>query len=223
MQVVRKNAKGVVAAVEIKAQESFLSRWNRRKSESRSEETAPLPKGQTEETLETNVETTPPQSEPRSVADQSRETQLQRQGTESEAITLTDEDMPNIETLNEDSDFSQFLSQGVSDELRNKALRKLFHLPEFNFRDGLNDYDEDFTQIPKLSSALAGKVRQWVEEQKEDFNNELSDNRPSISDETTEIDSQELSPAREPTGSNQPHSANDTTTDEDIGDADLEG
>ncbi|MCW8885607.1 MAG: DUF3306 domain-containing protein, partial [Motiliproteus sp.] len=58
---------------------------------------------------------------------------------------LTDEDMPDIETLTEDSDYSGFLSEGVSEALKRKAMRKLFHLPEFNIRDGLNDYDDDFS------------------------------------------------------------------------------
>jgi hypothetical protein len=45
---------------------------------------------------------------------------------------LTDADMPPIESLTENSDYSVFLSPGVSEELRRAALRKLFRLPMFS-------------------------------------------------------------------------------------------
>jgi hypothetical protein len=63
---------------------------------------------------------------------------------------LTDADMPPIESLDGESDYSPFMSPGVSEHLRTRALRKLFHLPAFNITDGLNDYDEDFTGFAGL-------------------------------------------------------------------------
>jgi len=72
---------------------------------------------------------------------------------------LTDEDMPALETLDEDSDFSGFLSEGVSEELRLKALRKLFLSPKFNVVDGLNDYDEDFTSFEALGDIVTSDMR----------------------------------------------------------------
>ena len=62
---------------------------------------------------------------------------------------LTDADMPALETLHDDSDYSGFLSPKVSDKLREIALRKLFHSKAFNIVDGLDDYDDDFiTALP---------------------------------------------------------------------------
>lgn len=56
--------------------------------------------------------------------------------------------LPDIETLKEESDFSAFLKEGVPDKLRRLALRKLWaSTPLFGLRDGLNDYDEDFTVL----------------------------------------------------------------------------
>jgi len=53
--------------------------------------------------------------------------------------------LPDINTLKEESDFSVFMSDGVPDKLRRLALRKLWASnPFFGLRDGLNDYDEDF-------------------------------------------------------------------------------
>ncbi len=71
---------------------------------------------------------------------------------------LTDADMPAIDTLDEHSDVSGFFSEKVSEELRRAALRKLFHLPTFNFTDGLNDYDEDFTRPSELLNWASQKV-----------------------------------------------------------------
>ena len=56
------------------------------------------------------------------------------------------ESLPDIETLDENTDFTAFLRDGVPEALRRQALRKLWRLnPVFANLDGLNDYDEDFT------------------------------------------------------------------------------
>ncbi len=68
--------------------------------------------------------------------------------------TLTDEDMPDVETLNEDSDFSGFMSTGVSETLRKMALQKLFHGKSYNVRDGLDEYDGDYTSFEKLDPSV---------------------------------------------------------------------
>ena len=68
--------------------------------------------------------------------------------------TLTDADMPPLESLTGTSDVSAFLSRGVSASLRRAALRRVFRAPEFNVRDGLNDYDGDFTAYEPLGDTL---------------------------------------------------------------------
>lgn len=107
---------------------------------------------------------------------------------------LTDEDMPPIESLSEKSDFSQFLSSGVSDQLRNLALRKLFNLPQFNVRDGLNDYDEDFSQIPVLAQEVASKMRSWLHEKQDQLTSEINEElNEQINDELNEEKNTQLS------------------------------
>ena len=64
-----------------------------------------------------------------------------------EENVLADEDMPPLDSLDEDSDYSDFLSPGVSEALRRRALRKLFSSAVFNIPDGLDDYDDDFTSF----------------------------------------------------------------------------
>jgi hypothetical protein len=73
--------------------------------------------------------------------------------------------MPDIGTLGEDSDFTGFMSPGVSDELRNLALRKLFHAPVFNIRDGLDEYDEDYTSFEKLGDIVTCDMKHQIEVQ----------------------------------------------------------
>lgn len=67
-----------------------------------------------------------------------------------------DEDMPPLESLDADSDYSGFLSPGVSDRLHRLALRKLFLGAEFQVCDGLDDYDRDYHQLQPLRGLLAG-------------------------------------------------------------------
>ena len=70
--------------------------------------------------------------------------------------------MPPIDSLNGDSDFSVFMSPGVSDELRTEALHKLFHQPEFNVTDGLNDYDEDYTSFAGLGTLVTQEMKRML-------------------------------------------------------------
>lgn len=76
---------------------------------------------------------------------------------------LTDEDMPPIDSLGEDDDFSGFLSPEVSDKLRKVALRKLFHGAAFNVRDGLCEYDEDYTSFEPLGDIVTADMRHQQE------------------------------------------------------------
>ena len=84
-------------------------------------------------------------------------------GMAEEPPVLTDADMPDLDTINEHSDVSGFLSAGVSEGLRRKALRKLFTGAKFNIRDGLDDYDDDFRSFPKLGGIVTADMRHHLE------------------------------------------------------------
>lgn len=65
--------------------------------------------------------------------------------------------LPDIDSLDETSDFTPFMAEGVPEILRRRALRKLWRLnPVFAHLDGLNDYDQDFTDaamvLPNLKT-----------------------------------------------------------------------
>ena len=70
-----------------------------------------------------------------------------------------------LESLDEESDYTGFLSPGVSEDLRRMALRRLFHLPQFDIRDGLNDYDEDFRIFEPLGKIVTADMKYHAERQ----------------------------------------------------------
>ncbi len=67
-------------------------------------------------------------------------------------------DLPPVDGLGKDSDYTPFLKEGVPEKLARAAMRKLWRSdPIFAFRDGLDDYDEDFTIMQTVAEAFAGK------------------------------------------------------------------
>ncbi|MGB5623382.1 MAG: DUF3306 domain-containing protein [Gammaproteobacteria bacterium] len=116
--------------------EDFINRWSRRKAEATA---------RTAESAETEA-----------VAEEERP--QAPQAVEPER-PLTDDDMPPLETLDENADLSGFLSPGVSENLRRAALRKVFRSAKFNVCDGLDDYCDDFTSFPVLGDIITADMR----------------------------------------------------------------
>jgi len=116
--------------------ETFLQRLHRRKHEARLRDSGDGTM-QREPTALTATEQTPPEP--------------------------TDADMPPLESLTVDSDYSGFMSAKVSEALRRAALRKLFHSPKFNVCDGLDDYCDDFTRFAPLGSTVTADMRHQLE------------------------------------------------------------
>ena len=133
------------------ASDGFLGRWARRKEAARrSEEAAP----QAGETPAAGV--TP---WPDSDIDPDPDAEI----APADERVLTDADMPDIDSLQPDSDVSDFFSPGVSEALRRKALRKLFHASRFNVKDGLDDYDDDYTLLQPLGNTSTWDLRRQQE------------------------------------------------------------
>ncbi len=118
--------------------EGFASRWSRRKQAV---------------ALEQKITNEPTNDEQIVAEIMPTEEELAKERLE-KLNAQTDEDMPDLETLNEDSDFSGFMSNGVSESLRKLALQKLFHGKSYNLRDGLDEYDGDYTSFEKLDPSV---------------------------------------------------------------------
>jgi hypothetical protein len=98
------------------------------------------------------------------VAEEAAREQAEQQVLAEQAQTpaekpLTDADMPPLDSLDESSDYSGFLSPEVSEELRRLALRKLFSGASFNVCDGLDDYAEDFTYFEPLGDIVTWDMK----------------------------------------------------------------
>jgi len=75
------------------------------------------------------------------------------------------QEMPDVDTLDENSEVSMFFSEQVSETLKRQALRKLFHMDKFNVCDGLDDYAEDYTLFEPLGNTLTAHQRLQEERQ----------------------------------------------------------
>jgi hypothetical protein len=122
--------------------ESRLSRWSRRKVETRAGRGGAAPELQ-EEKDDLPVDAAEP-----------GET-----GQEEPAAEIPPPDLPDIDTLTADSDFTAFMKKGVPKALRRQALRKLWASdPVFNVIDGMEEYGEDYTDA---ASVVAGMKSAW--------------------------------------------------------------
>ena len=87
----------------------------------------------------------------------------QSAATEAEERTTGLPDLPPIESLGKNSDFSVFMKQGVPEKLQRLALRKLWRLTA-SVPDGLDDYDEDYTFVETVAEKVSSgnKIRQGM-------------------------------------------------------------
>ena len=145
--------------------EGFLPRWSRRK----------LGERKTDVTAGAESESTARE-----------DTQMKRLEAEAapQLQELTDADMPSVDSLDEHSDYTAFMSPKVSDRLRAQALRKLFHLPAYNITDGLNDYDEDYTRFAGLGNIVTHEMKRMLKRELEESEaaGELSEQSAVVSD-----------------------------------------
>ena len=123
--------------------QGFLSRWSQRKRTLEQEGEQP-PAAQTR-----TDEPDRAADDPAVVADE-RTGRPQRETQEIDPAQL-----PDIDSLDDESDFAVFMKQGVPEALRRRALRKLWRLnPVFGHLDGLNDYDLDYTNAATVVANL---------------------------------------------------------------------
>jgi hypothetical protein len=122
--------------------EGFLSRWSQRKAMAR-------------DGVELPDEPELPEQPPVVDAAGVDNPPVEAETGEAEAPT----ELPTLESLDENSDYSAFLDKDVPPDLRQKALRKLFQSPKFNVRDGLDDYDWDFSNPEPLGDIVTAEMR----------------------------------------------------------------
>ena len=161
----------------------FLSRWARRKRVARSG-------------VDPDVDVGDSSREGAELANAApADATLPEVGEDGQPAELADEDMPPVDSIDEDTDMSGFFSPKVSQAVKKAALRKFFHSPLFNIVDGLDDYDEDFRNFEALGDIITSDMRGQMERQaerareaaaKDDGNAEPP--AESLADEVAEVD-----------------------------------
>lgn len=168
---------------------SRLARWSRRKAEQQK-----LDQAATDTPEATAQEQTDELAAIEAAAEQPTEP------------VLSDADMPPIESLGAGSDFSGFMSPGVSEELRKLALRKMFSLPSYHIRDGLDDYDDDYTIYEPLGDTPTRDPWSYRQakaaERQREAEAQVAEQQPATADDTN-LEADTLNKA-EPADDNRP-------------------
>lgn len=117
--------------------DDFLSRWSRRKHAVRKGEDVP--------------------EAPRPAAALPASTPA---AAPEEAKPVTE--LPPVESLTPESDFSPFMRKDVEPGLRRQALKTLFRDPRFNVMDGLDVYIDDYSKPDPIPPDWLGKLNQMA-------------------------------------------------------------
>lgn len=165
-------------------EDGLLSRWARRKEDVRKAEDAEAEALEAEEKAEGEVE---PETEEEAMA-----LLAERDPELAEQIAGVD-----LDNLSYEDDFTVFMKTKVPDIIRRKALSKLWlSHPLLANLDGLNEYDEDYTQAADAAEMVrkafeAARLRE-EEAAKKKAREALASNEPEnapddASDETDEL------------------------------------
>jgi len=114
-----------------------LSRWSRRKLESTAEAGAPP-----------------------SVAGNSTPVNTMAAATPTAPAPAAAPELPSVDSLRFDSDFTAFLRPEVDEKLKRAALKQLFRDPRFNVMDGLDTYIDDYTKADPIEPAVLKEMLQ---------------------------------------------------------------
>ena len=92
-----------------------------------------------------------------------RRTEMQPCGGFPQAQAPQSHEPPDIDSIDAQSDMRAFMTAAVSESLRSQALRKWFHLPVFNRRDGLDDYDGDYRGFTPLGQVVTAHLKHQLQ------------------------------------------------------------
>ena len=142
---------------------NFFSRWSQRKLDESTDKAL-----EAEQPVE---ETSVTSSEPASQTLSSAEELTPNDPTSIEPTNALEESADTKESASETTEelsMAQLLVSEASESVKKAALRKLFLSEEFNVRDGLDDYDDDYSNLKSLSEGVAESLRDWVKEKVEE-------------------------------------------------------
>ena len=110
---------------------------------------------------------------------------------------------------------AQLLVSEASESVKKAALRKLFLSEEFNVRDGLDDYDDDYSNLKSLGEGVADTLRDWVKETVEDSEPEVTQTQEELASSSDELEEDETKAVPEETLEEPEQEDQDSLTDSD--------
>ncbi len=144
--------------------EGFLGRWARRKAEVRSGQpladpsTAAAPMVvEGEPTASPLGHAVPPATTGVAASDDDVAATPAVSSTAGDAPPAVDPPPPTLDdvrALTAQSDFRPFMAQGVTPEVKNAAMKKLFTDPHYNVMDGLDIYIDDYSKADPIPEAM---------------------------------------------------------------------
>ncbi|WP_139312662.1 DUF3306 domain-containing protein [Vibrio panuliri] len=190
---------------------SFISRWSKRKLDEKAKELL-----STEETqaVDKASESSDDITTEMSVAIDESQQAMTASETQSDTTVAADADKP------EEMSIANLLVSEAEQSVKKAALRKLFLSEEFNVRDGLDDYDEDYSNLKTLSQSVAETLRDWVKEQPEETAEK--EQAVAVASEAENADTQDNVVEQDASAEDEAQfAANETQDSELSGDADI--
>jgi hypothetical protein len=69
-------------------------------------------------------------------------------------------ELPPVESLTIDSDFTAFMQPEVDEGVRRAAIKQLFRDPRFNVMDGLDTYIDDYSQPDPIPAGMLAQLKE---------------------------------------------------------------
>jgi hypothetical protein len=166
-------------------EENFLSRWSRRKAAEETAEKAEQAPAKTTEAATEEKHAEGPTGKPAERAE--------------EPLDLSK--LPSIESLGKDSDYTMFMQKGVPDDLRLKAIRRMWATdPSIAGPDLLDMHAWDYTGTEGLRPLVAPVIEAVAAVAKElvERSRETASDKPAAPRDSPEAQSAEKDPPDEP-------------------------
>ncbi len=145
---------------------SFISRWSKRKLEETATELLKPEQSQPEKETQQVAHTAHDEVDSLDTAEETGQ-ESQTEALESQGIEDAVE-ASNDQAKSEPTSIATLLASEAERSVKKAALRKLFLSDEYNVRDGLDDYDDDYSNLKTLSQSVAETLRDWVKEKQEE-------------------------------------------------------
>ena len=186
---------------------SFFSRWSQRKLDGDKATDVELP-------------------EPDKTTDNTQASELTQVSEQEPSITSEpvsadvsseslDSSVDSPEGDGESPSVAQLLVSEASESVKKAALRKLFLSEEFNVRDGLDDYDDDYSNLKSLGEGVADTLRDWVKETVEDSESEVTQTQEELASSSDELEEDETKAVSEEALEEPGQEDQDSLTDSD--------